>query len=127
MKSTVKRYGATVTIVGQHQLQSMKRLQLYFCRLEQSKSGISINDMKDKLVADGYDKDKIEQQLYQLGYEKGASIREEKYKVLEKRKYEVDDKFPKITKASFKDERIPESVIQITYTIDLDGLEYTVW
>ena len=47
--------------------------------------------------------------------------------VLEKRKYEVDDKFPKITKASFKDERIPESVIQITYTIDLDGLDYTVW
>ena len=37
--------------------------------------------MKDKLVADGYDKDKIEQQLYQLGYERGASIREEKYKV----------------------------------------------
>lgn len=127
VKSTVKRYGATITIAGQHQLQSLKRLQLYFCRLEQSKSGISINDMKDKLVADGYDKDKIEQQLYQLGYERGASIREEKYKVLEKRKYEVDDKFPKITKASFKDDRIPESVIQITYTIDLDGLDYTVW
>ena len=119
VKSTVKRYGATITIAGQHQLQSLKRLQLYFCRLEQSKSGISINDMKDKLVADGYDKDKIEQQLYQLGYERGASIREEKYK--------VDDKFPKITKASFKDDRIPESVIQITYTIDLDGLDYTVW
>lgn len=127
VKSTVKRYGAIVTIAGQHQLQSLKRLQLYFCRLELSKSGISINDMKDKLVADGYDKDKIEQQLYQLGYEKGASIREEKYKVLEKRKYEVDDKFPKITKASFKDDRIPESVIQITYTVDLDGLEYDVW
>ena len=127
VKSTVKRYGATITIAGQHQLQSLKRLQLYFCRLEQSKSGISINDMKDKLVADGYDKDKIEQQLYQLGYERGASIREEKYKVLEKRKYEVDDKFPKITKASFKDDHIPESITQITYSIDLDGLEYTVW
>lgn len=127
VKSTVKRYGATITIAGQHQLQSMKRLQLYFCRLEQSKSGISINDMKEKLVADGYDQEKLEQQLYQLGYERGASIREEKYKVLEKRKYEVDDKFPKITNASFKDDRIPESVIQITYTIDLDGLDYTVW
>lgn len=127
VKSTVKRYGSIITITGQHQLQSLKRLQLYFCRLEQSKSGISINDMKDKLVADGYDKDKLEWQLYQLGYERGASIREERYKVLEKRKYEVDDKFPKITKASFKDDRIPKSVIQITYTIDLDGLDYTVW
>ena len=60
VKSTVKRYGATITISGQHQLQSLKRLQLYFCRLEQSRTGISINDMKDRLVADGYDKDKIE-------------------------------------------------------------------
>ena len=33
----------------------------------------------------------------------------------------------KITKASFKDDHIPESITQITYTIDLDGLEYTVW
>ena len=127
VKSTIKRYGATITIAGQHQLQSLKRLQLYFCRLEQSKMGVSINDMKNKLVSDGYDKEKIEQQLYQLGYEYGSSVREEKYKVLEKRKYEVDDKFPKITKSSFKNDHIPESVIQITYTIDLDGLEYTVW
>ena len=127
VKSTVKRYGATITIAGQHQLQSLKRLQLYFCRLEKSKAGISINDMKEKLVNDGYDKDKIEQQLYHLGYEHGASVREDKYKVLEKRKYEVDEKFPKITKSSFKDDHIPESVIQITYTIDLDGVEYTVW
>lgn len=127
VKSTVKRYGATITVASQHQLQSLKRLQLYFCRMEQSKSGISINDMKDQLVRDGYDNDKLEQQLYQLGYEKGASIREEKYKVLEKRKYEVDDKFPKITKDSFKGDHIPKSVIQITYTVDLDGLDYTVW
>lgn len=127
VKSTIKRYGATITIAGQHQLQSLKRLQLYFCRLEQSKMGVSINDMRNKLVSDGYDKEKIEQQLYHLGYEYGSSVREEKYKVLEKRKYEVDDKFPKITKSSFKNDHIPESVIQITYTIDLDGLEYTVW
>lgn len=127
VKSSVKRYGTTITIAGQHQLQSLKRLQLYFCRLEKSKNGISINDMKSKLVTDGYDKNKLEQQLYQLGYERGASIRDEKYKVLEKRKYEVDDKFPKITQASFKDDHIPDSVIQITYTIDLDGLDYTIW
>lgn len=127
VKSTVKRYGASITISSQHQLQSLKRLFLYFCRLEQSKEGVSINDMKDKLIKDGYDKEKIEQQLYHLGYEKGASAREEKYKVLEKRKYEVNDKFPKIVDSSFKGDHIPDSVTQITYTIDLDGLEYTVW
>lgn len=127
VKSTVKRYGASITISSQHQLQSLKRLYLYFCRLEQSKEGVSINDMKDKLIEDGYDKEKIEQQLFRLGYEKGASVREEKYKVLEKRKYEVNDKFPRIVDSSFKEDHIPNSVTHITYTIDLDGLEYTVW
>lgn len=127
VKSTVKRYGASITISSQHQLQSLKRLYLYFCRLEQSKEGVSINDMRDKLIADGYDKEKIEQQLCHRGYEKGASVREEKYKFLEKRKYEVDDKFPKIVDSSFKGDHIPDSVTQITYTIDLDGLEYVVW
>lgn len=127
VKSTIKRYGATITIAGQHQLQSLKRLQLYFCRLENSKLGISINDMKEKLVVDGYDADKLEIQLESIGYEFGTSKRDEKYKVLEKRKYEVNAEFPKITKSSFKDDKIPESVIQITYTIDLDGLEYTIW
>ena len=127
VKSTVKRYGATITISSQHQLQSLKRLYLYFCRLEQSKEGVSINDMKDKLIEAGYDKDKLEQQLYHLGYEKGASIREEKYRVLEKRKYEVDEKFPRIVDSSFKGDHIPALVTQITYTIDLDGLEYNVW
>lgn len=127
VKSTVKRYGSTITVAGQHQFQSFKRLQLYFCRLEKSKLGISINDMKERLVSNGYDNEKLEQKLYHLGYEYGASVREEKYKVLEKRKYEVDSKFPKITSASFKGDHIPNSIVQITYTIDLDGLEYTVW
>lgn len=127
VKSTIKRYGATITIAGQHQLQSLNRLQLYFCRLEKSKSGVSINDMKVQLITDGYDEDKLELQLYNLGYECGSSKRDEKYKVLEKRKYDVDNKFPQITKSSFKDDKIPEAVIQITYTIDLDGLEYATW
>lgn len=127
VKSTVRRYGATITISGQHQLESNKRLQLYFCRLEKSNIGISINDMKDKLILDGYDKEKIEEQLYRLGYERGSSARNEKYKILERRKYEVNSRFPKITKFSFKNNHIPKSIIQIVYTIDLDGLEYTVW
>lgn len=127
VKATIKRYGAIINISGQHQLHSSQRLQLFFIRLEKSNTGVSINDIKNKLISDGYDNEKLEQQLYHLGYEYGASIREEKYKVLEKRRYEVDDKFPKITKSSFKDDHIPESVIQITYTIDLEGLEYTSW
>ena len=127
IESKYESYGASITVSSQHQLKSMKRLYLYFCRLEHSEEGISINDMEEKLIKDGYDRDKIEYQLNQLGYEKGASVREEKYKILEKRKYEVNEKFPKIVDSSFKGDKIPKLVTQITYTIDLDGLEYTVW
>jgi hypothetical protein len=127
VKSTIKRYSATVTIAGQHQLQCTKRLYLFFCRMEKSVEGFSINDVKTNLVNAGYNEDTLEEQLNQLGYELGMSVRDEKYKVLEKRKYEVDQKFPQITPASFKGGKIPDNIIQITYTVDLDGLEYENW
>lgn len=127
VKSTVQRYGATITVSGQHQLQTLKRLQLYFCRLEKSLEGQSINDVCEELKKDGYDENKIESQLKKVGYEKGSSKRDEKYKVLEKRIYEVDDKFPRIIDKSFKENKFPNAVVHITYTIDLDGLDYTVW
>jgi len=127
VKSTIKRYSATVTIAGQHQLQCTKRLYLFFCRMEKSVEGFSINDVKTNLVNAGYNEDTLEEQLNQLGYELGMSVRDEKYKILEKRKYEVDQKFPQITPASFKGGKIPDNIIQITYTVDLDGLEYENW
>ncbi|WP_236897758.1 PD-(D/E)XK motif protein [Clostridium beijerinckii] len=127
VKSTIKRYGSIITITGQHQLFSKKELYLYFCRLEESNIGLSINDMKIRLINLGYDEDKMEMQLLKQGYEFGSSTRDIKYKVLEKRKYFVDDNFPKITKDSFKEGIFPKSVVQITYSLDLDGIDYTVW
>lgn len=127
VKSTIKRYGATVTISGQHQLEHVKRLWLYFCRLEESLEGVSINDMKEKLILDGYDEGKLELELEKQGFEKGSNIRNKKYKVLEKRKYEVNDSFPKIVKESFRGDKFPDSIVHIEYTIDLDAIEYTTW
>lgn len=127
VKSTIKRYGSTVTISGQFQLNSSTNVYLYFIRLENSPVGISINDIRNSLVQKGYSIELIEEQLKKLGYEYGLSIRDEKYTVLEKRKYLIDQNFPKITKESFKSNKIPDSIIHITYTVDLDGLEYTNW
>ncbi|MBQ9062143.1 MAG: PD-(D/E)XK motif protein [Eubacterium sp.] len=127
VKSTVKRYGASITISGQHQLAHFKRLYIYFCRLEESLEGVSINEMKKKLVADGYDEGKLEIELERQGFEKGANIRNKKYKPLEKRKYEVDDDFPKIVQESFKGNKYPNAITHIEYTIDLEGLDYTAW
>lgn len=127
VKSTIKRYGTTVTISGQHQLECTKPLWLYFCRMEESLEGVSINDAKDMLVLNGYDESRIEAELERQGFEKGSNIRNKKYKILEKRKYEVNDSFPRIVKESFKDNHYPASVVHIEYTIDLEGLDYTSW
>lgn len=127
VKSTIKRYGATITISGQHQLEHVKPLWLYFCRMEESLEGVSINDAKQILISNGYDENRIEIELERQGFEKGSSARNKKYKVLEKRKYEVNNSFPRIVKESFKGDQYPRAVVHIEYTIDLDGMEYTSW
>ena len=127
VKSTCKRYGAEITIAGQHQLMHNKPLYLYFLRMEESADGVSVNDMKQRLIAAGYDSGKLETELQHMGLERGASIRDEKYKILEKRRYVVDESFPHITKDSFKGNCFPAGVTQITYTVDLDAVNYTVW
>lgn len=127
VKSTCKRYGAEITIAGQHQLVHTKPLYLYFLRMEESQEGISINDMKARLIQAGYNPGKIELELQQQGLEHGASIRNLKYKVLEKRKYIVDESFPCITREKFKNNQPPAGITQIIYTVDLDAINYTAW
>ena len=127
VKSTLKRYDSTIVVHGQHQLESKKRLMLYFCRLEKSQLGVSINDMVERLVKKGYSRDELNKELFRMGYEAGASVRDEKYKCLETRKYEINDDFPKITDSSFVGDHIPNSIVEIDYTGDLDGIDYTPW
>jgi len=127
VKSTCKRYGAEITIAGQHQLVHKKPLYLYFLRMEESQEGVSINDMKSRLIRAGYNPGKLEMELQQQGLEHGASIRNQKYKTLEKRKYTVDEKFPCITRESFKNNQPPAGITQIVYTVDLDAVKYTGW
>lgn len=127
VKSTCKRYGAEITIAGQHQLVHKKPLYLYFLRMEESHEGISVNDMKKRLTEVGYDPGKLEIELQQQGLEHGASIRNKKYKILEKRMYVVDETFPAITRESFKGNQVPLGIKQIVYTVDLDAVKHTVW
>ena len=127
VKSTCQRYGANVVIAGQHQLEHNKPLFLYFCRMEESLEGVSINDMQKRLEDAGYDAGKLETEIEGQGFERGSSIRNKKYKFLEKRKYAVDESFPSITKKSFKTECFPLGIVHIQYTVDLDILNYTAW
>lgn len=128
VKSTISRYETSVTISSQYQLDRRDSdLYLIFCRLEASKDGDSINDLVKRLVSLGTDKYSLENHLDGLGLEEGSSARNKKYKLHEMRKYKVDESFPKITLDSFKDNKLPEAVIGIQYSIDLGGIEYEGW
>lgn len=127
VKSTLKRYGATITISGQHQLKAVNPLYLLFFRMEKSSSGVCINDVVAQLISHGYSNSKIEEELANIGYEKGTIERTQKYKVLEARKYIVDNSFPKITDSSFIGGKLPKGVLHMSYTIDLEALPYIIW
>ena len=81
--------------------------------------------MENKIILT--EEGKLELEIERQGFERGANIRNKKYKLLEKRKYEVDDSFPQITQASFKGEKYPDAITHIEYTINLDGITYTSW
>ncbi|MBP3966251.1 PD-(D/E)XK motif protein [Paenibacillus lignilyticus] len=131
VKSTIVRYGATVTINSQFQLQLQQtagtELKLIFCRFEQSEIGISVSDVVERLASRGIDKKQLNLGLEKYDLEEGCSARNEKYKLLEIRKYSIDNSFPSITANSFVDSKIPEAIREINYKIDLIGISYENW
>jgi len=125
VKSTLKRYDNSVTISSHFQLETGNiPLSLILCRFEESNEGDSVDDVVHRLYALGLSERVIEEALGSLKFERGASARKRKFRLLEMREYEVSDTFPRITQSSFRDGKIPEAVIRITYTIDLSGIEY---
>ena len=124
VKSTIKKSDLTISISSQHQLSSEKDLFLAFVRMEKSIEGVSVNDMERMLVNAGYENVLLSKQLEDFGFVKGSRIRDEKYKVLEIRKYTVDDSFPKITKESFVNGVFPKSITKINYNIDLANIPF---
>ena len=127
VKSTIRRYGALLTISSQFQLLTPKPLDLYFVRVEESPAGVSINDIAGELTSMGYDENLLEKQLSRAHFDKGSSYRDKKYSILEKRVYKVDENFPRITPQSFKGDVVPKGVVEITYTVDLDGVPFQNW
>ena len=126
VKSTIARYGTSITISSQYQLevQEGKSLNLLFCRFEQVETGgMSINMLASDITANGIDGYGFERKLAGLGFEEGCSARDELFILHDEiRAYIVDDVFPKITGKSFAGGMMPERIIQLTYQIDLTSL-----
>ena len=122
VKTTVMRYQSLIQIHSKYQLQKLNAnpLYLYFVRLEESISGISINSILDDLSKLNYNISGIKNKINTLN----SNIRAKNYKINEIRKYVIDDNFPKITDDTFVGGQIPNNISGIVYTIDLDGLPY---
>lgn len=124
VKSTTRRYKREMTVNSQFQLTGNVPLFLDFYRFESSQSGISINSLAaDLKQLDPNDTLQLEDRLRKLGYPEGEHAREQKYLLHEALEYEIGEDFPLISPASFKENRIPDGITQITYTVDLNSAE----
>lgn len=124
VKSTLLRYDSVVEIPGQFQL-SGKDLYLYFCRFEKSKNGISIDQVAGMLEKIGCSKDHLEEMLTKVGFEENSLDRSEKFKVLEMRRYKVDENFPVLDNEKLIDHQFRDHIVQVKYKIDLKGLAFS--
>lgn len=121
VKSTVLRYDTIVEISSQFQLMNKKQF-LYFCRFERSETGISIDWISREIVNLGYPKVKLEEMLNKIGFEENSLIRTQKFKLLEMKKYRVDENFPALVIGDIFDSNMIDHVVQVKYKLDLKGL-----
>ena len=121
VKTTTEKYNAEIHVNSQYQLENNTDmpLNLIFVRLEKSQIGYSINDVIKSLKLKNYDINSLSR-LEKIG----TSSINEKYRILEARLYNIDDKFPKITLNSLKNNELPKGIIKIEYIVDLDDIDY---
>ena len=129
VKSSLKRNETRVEVSSVYQLatQQNRELSLIFCRLEPAGAddGRCINDVVESLVQKGFSRDALEELLENKAkLPLGIPGRKLLFKVLEMREYTVDDQFPRVTLNSFKDDKLPESISDISYSVNLVGLPY---
>lgn len=124
VKSTTVRYGYEITVSSIYQMRPSENKPLFldFIRFEKSAQGRSLDDVAGNLKQLGYNEDSLESVLAKAGFEIGCVARNVRYKVIEWKRYPVDDVFPCITEASFKDDRLPPHILKIMYTLDLVGI-----
>lgn len=124
VKSTTSRYEYDVTINSIYQLRltNNKPLYLSFIRFEESNLGCCIDEVVNELNNYSLNIDLIEKKLEKYSLEKGRTARHRKYKIIEWKKYTVDEKFPTITEHSFKQDCIPKNIVRLNYTINLSSL-----
>ena len=124
VKSSVSRSKKEITISSIYQLSNLnKELFLTFCTFEPAVNhGESINSLVDNLKDLGYNVSFLNESLEKKGLGLGKSDRNKKFILHSMYQYIVDDRFPKIVEQSFVNGVLPTGIVDISYTVDLSGL-----
>lgn len=124
VKSTTARNKKQITLSNLFQLDPPggQKLYLILCQFESAQEGISINSLVKDLEQLGYSSSGLNEKLSKLGLERGKTARKRNYMVHAVTKYCVDESFPAIRPTSFAGGALPDGVMNITYTVTLDGI-----
>ena len=125
VKSSINRTRKEVTISSIYQLSNLnKKLYLAFCTFELTAGqGISINSLVRDLRELGYNIAVINEALEKKGFGVGKSDRNKTFILHSVYQYAVDERFPKVVEQSFAAGVLPSGVIDVSYTVDLTGLD----
>lgn len=128
IKATKNREGRFTEIHGFQQLESPSQGELYlgFIKFEKTKgSGLNLPEIIQEILSITTEKQDFIDKISSIGY---SYLYEEEYKEFrylippdEDRLYFVDMDFPRIIHQSFKNNKIPNFVVNIKYKIDLSG------
>jgi hypothetical protein len=124
VKTTLRRQGVVLTIHGHDQLETPQGGSLHVAVLlieETPVGGENLRSLVDAISNAGVSRMEIYRKLARLGFTPDtlSLLDDQRFKLSERRVYRVDDRFPRITAASFVGAILPRGVTSISYTIDL--------
>ena len=76
----------------------------------------------DDLKSMGYNVAAINELLEKKGFGIGKSVRKKQFILHSMYRYVVDDSFPKVIEQSFVGGTLPPGILDVSYTVDLNGL-----
>ncbi|MGP4106771.1 PD-(D/E)XK motif protein [Virgibacillus sp. L01] len=129
IKTSLIKYNNIVTISGQYQLEPNSQMSLVLVKLEdpgtENKGGsfTSIDSMIEKLAELGMDWKKLSSKVNRLGFKENSLDRKRDFRLLQILEYPVNDDFPLLSTEALKDVKQKDRILQLTYKINLAGLE----
>ena len=114
-----------ITINNLNQLEPISGRSLFLFHsifVENPKGNITVPDLVEEIYSKIEDKEEFEETVFKAGYSKEHKELwlEYKFSLSECSSYSIEDEFPRINEASFKNGLIPESISKIRYEIDLN-------